>query len=96
MASLRKCAAGTWGLFGQNDDSYAAAFGTKSLDHFVSNDVRELVEMVGQIETIRARLGYAEPHPLCQRFKAYRALRGQNVPGEPKLAKAFFDEIVAD
>jgi hypothetical protein len=95
LAALRKCAAGVWGLFGQNDDSCRASFRTTSLKRLESVDARDLTEMETQIEHLRARLGYAGPHPLCERFEAYRAFRGSNVPGEPKLARMFLEELGA-
>jgi len=95
LRALRACSAGAWGLFGQNDESYQAALGASALRRFESADARDLTEMVTQIEHLRAHLGYAEPNQLCERFKAHRALRGPNVPGEPKLAKSLLEELEA-
>jgi hypothetical protein len=44
-----------------------------------------------EIHALRQEFG--EPNPLAERFLHYCSLRGANVPGEPKLAKALIDEI---
>jgi len=95
LDELRKCAAGAWGLFGQNDAALASSFGSASLKRFVRDEVRELLDMTSEIQELRDQLGFAEPYPLCERLKSYRRLRGSNVPGESNLAKKFLDEIEA-
>lgn len=81
---LEKCRSGRWGLFGQNDDSDAARY-----LHW--EDAKHLKQIALQIHALRAKFG--RPHPLVERFLYYCSLRGANVPGEPRLATAFFDEI---
>ncbi|MHB8153286.1 MAG: hypothetical protein ACYDGW_10760 [Vulcanimicrobiaceae bacterium] len=55
--------------------------------------ISELTELAEEIERLRVLLGFAEPFALAERFDHYCALRGANVPGEPKLAKQFLAEI---
>lgn len=81
---LEECRSGRWGLFGQNDNSDAARY-------LLWKDAKHLKEIALQIHTLRGEFGM--PHPLVERFLYYCSLRGANVPGEPKLAGAFFDEI---
>jgi hypothetical protein len=84
IACLRECHNGRWGLFGQNDSTDGARY----LDW---EDGANLKEIAGQIRALRGEFG--QPNPLVERFLHYCSLRGPNVPGEPKLAKAFLDEI---
>ncbi len=84
IACLRQCQNGRWGLFGQND-------GTDGAKYLDWKDRENLKEMARQIRTLRGEFG--QPNPLVERFLHYCSLRGPNVPGEPKLAKAFLDEI---
>ena len=39
------------------------------------------------------RMEFGRPNPLVERFFHYCSLRGAHAPGEPKLAKAFLNEI---
>jgi hypothetical protein len=84
IACLRECQNGRWGLFGQNDSTDGATY----LDW---KDGENLKEIARQIRALRGEFG--QPNPLVERFLLYCSLRGPNVPGEPKLAKAFLDEI---
>jgi len=84
ISCLRECKSGRWGLFGHNDDTD----GAKYLDW---KDGKNLKEIAQQIHDLRSEFG--QPNPLVERFLHYCSLRGPNVPGEPKLAKAFLDEI---
>ena len=83
---LKQCAEGQWGLFGQNDGLY----GSKYL-HWA--EAEALKNRATQIRILREEFG--EPNPLVERFLHYCSLRGANVSGEPKLAKAFLEEIEA-
>jgi hypothetical protein len=84
ISCLLECQNGRWGLFGQNDSLDEA----KYLDW---KDGKNLKEVARQIRELRAEFG--QPNPLVDRFLHYCSLRGPNVPGEPKLARAFLDEI---
>jgi hypothetical protein len=83
---LKQCADGRWGLFGQNDD----AEGHRWLRWPEADRLKEIAE---EIQNLRREFG--EPNPLCERFLHYCSLRGSNVPGEPKLARAFLHELEA-
>ena len=74
---LQECAAGRWGLFGQND----AADGSQYL---FWSEAEQLKSIAGEIRSIRHDFG--ESNPTVERFLHYGSLRGSNVPGEPRLA----------
>jgi RNAse (barnase) inhibitor barstar len=81
---LKECAAGRWGLFGQNEHLEERRY----LHWPAAEDLRRRAK---QIQILRAEFG--KPNSVVERFLHYCALRGANVPGEPKLAKALLDEI---
>jgi hypothetical protein len=51
----------------------------------------QLKEMATEIHEIRSAWG--QPNALVEKFLEYCALRGYNLPGEPKLAAKFLAEI---
>jgi hypothetical protein len=55
------------------------------------SEAEQLKSMAREIRSIRQDFG--QSNPLVERFIYYCSLRGANVPGEPKLAQAFLDEI---
>ncbi len=57
-----------------------------------SADADELLALAAEIDKIRSQLVLGK-NPMVERFRAYRALRGANVPGEPKLATQFLIEL---
>jgi hypothetical protein len=81
---LKECAAGRWGLFGQNDHFDESKY-------LYWPDAEHLKEMAREISLIRNDLG--EPNQQVERFLHYCSLRGANVPGEPKLAQSFLTEL---
>lgn len=81
---LKECAAGRWGLFGQNDHLGESRY----LSWPVAEDLRRRAKQIHIL-----RLEFGQPNSLVERFLHYCSMRGANVPGEPKLAKAFLDEI---
>jgi hypothetical protein len=83
---LGQCAAGRWGLFGQNDHLEASRYLRWS-------EAERLKSMAREIRLIRQDCG--QSNPLVERFLHYCSLRGSNVPGEPKLAQAFLAEVEA-
>jgi hypothetical protein len=85
LSCLEECADGRWGLFGQNDHV--------DPDHRYSRwpEADHLKEIACEIQSMRAEFG--QPNLLCERFLHYCSLKGSNVPGEPKLARAFLNEI---
>ena len=82
VTALRECAAGRWGVFGQNDRVFS-----------VRSSGPELVALGEKIRELRAELGRLEVFEPYQRFLHYRAMRGPNIPGEPKLATLLLQEI---
>jgi hypothetical protein len=84
MSCLEECANGRWGLFGQNDSPELA-------NYYRSDDGDRLKQTALQIRSLRAEFG--RPNLLIERFLYFSSLRGANIPGEPKLAKTFLDEI---
>lgn len=81
--ALTDCAAGCWGIFGQNEPLRGN-----------ENPARldELRDLAGAIDRLRARLGDA-PFPLHQEFEAARGPVDPNAPGEPKQAKAWLKTL---
>jgi hypothetical protein len=89
IGALRTCAAGHWGLFGVND---AAA--VRQYSRVLSKDAKDLRDRGEAIADLRARLGYAEPFALHERYREVRKnARDTNSPGEPKLAVAFLEQL---
>jgi|HubBroStandDraft_6_1064221.scaffolds.fasta_scaffold1235257_1 hypothetical protein len=95
ITALRECAIGTWGMFGRNDDVIVRQ----------ENDVREMLklkaakELLGagkEIERMRRELGLTEPFQPFKRFLEYGQMKGSHVPGEPKLAVQFLEELGAE
>ena len=84
LACLGERADGRYGLFGQNDVPELARY-------YQWDEAERLKEIALEIRAFRAEFG--QPNTLAERFLHYFSLRGSNVPGEPKVAKAFLDEI---
>jgi hypothetical protein len=80
IESLRSCASGYWGMFGQNK-------------YPPSKEGAELLDLAELIATLRDRLGYSEANPLCARYLDYRKRRGSNDLGEPRLAEQFLADL---
>ena len=81
---LRECAAGRWGLFGQND-------GYDGSKYLFWSEAELLKSMAIEIRSIRQDFG--ESNPDVERFLHYCSLRGSNLPGEPRLAQSLLDEL---
>jgi hypothetical protein len=86
IACLRECAAGRWGLFGQNDSPESRPF--QQWD-----EADQLRQIAKEIQNIRRESGSS--NPFCEKFLEYCSMRGANVKGEPKLARQFLDLIRA-
>jgi hypothetical protein len=91
-AALRQCASGSWGLFGHNDQAIG------QLGRFVQNELsspeaRDLLDLGGEIEALRRKLGYAEPFSLHARLIEMRSSVGANTPGEPERARKWLAEM---
>src|SRR5579871_6008884 len=80
VSCLRQWAEGRWGLFGQNDPSPDARW----LSWPEANRLKQLAQ---EIKAAHEATGTG--NDVCNRFLALCALRGPNVPGEPKLAATF-------
>ena len=88
LTELRACVDGHYGLFGQNDAALARA-GLKRR----APDVDASLQLGDEIGRLRSRLGY-EPFALHAHLVAMRAApRHGNMPGEPKLAQQWLDEL---
>jgi hypothetical protein len=81
---LQICARGKWGLFGQHDTPEGRRY-----DNWP--EVAQLKSMASEIQKIRAEFG--NQNAIVERYIYYCSLRGANDPGEPKLARAFLDEL---
>jgi hypothetical protein len=90
LKALRACAAGGWGLFGQNDHSEGVLYPRRSAGR---NEADQLLALGKEITDLEVQLGLTERNRLFKRFLAYRMRRGSNDLGEPKLAKKFLEEL---
>ncbi len=82
--ALRRVAAGSWGLFGHNQDRSTRAKWEPT--------VTDLCDRGRDIDRMRADLGL-EPFALHEEFEASRGLVSANAPGEPKQARAWLDRL---
>jgi len=82
LSCLRECAAGRWGLFGQNEDLGG---------HLRWDDAKRLRDLARDIVEIRAEFG--QRNDQCERLIHYCSLLGPHVLGEPKLAEKFLAEL---
>ncbi|HTV10085.1 MAG TPA: hypothetical protein VMD97_13665 [Candidatus Aquilonibacter sp.] len=85
---LRQCAAGRWGLFGQNEVADPEGI------YWHWPEAERLKVLAQEITSIREQFGQNDPK--CERFLQLCSLRGPNVPGEPKLAEVFLVELGGD
>src|SRR5258706_524701 len=86
ITELRRCASGTWGLFGQNDHVWSAN------ERHREPKPEALLRLGEQIADLRLTLGLVEPFALHHRLLKLRGRKGPNVPGEAKLARQWLDE----
>lgn len=92
VAAVRECAAGKWGVFGQNDSVIERQ--PKPLRETLrSYSAARLIEDGETIRRLRHELGYHEPFSPFERYLHYRQMRSANSPGEPKLAAQFLAEL---
>ena len=90
--ALRTCAAGQWGLFGQNDAAYKRAYGRNAV-RLIPAEVGELLALGDEIDALRSSLGFSGGNALYARLKAYRKLPAANAPAEPRLARQLLAEL---
>jgi hypothetical protein len=81
---LKECAAGRWGLFGQNG-------GYDGSKYLFWSEAEQLKSMAAEIRSIRQDFG--EQNPDVERSLQHCSLRGSNLPGEPKLAESLLEEL---
>lgn len=84
LDALRKAAAGSWGLFGHNQDRWSRANWEPV--------VTDLCGRGEEIDQIREQLGL-QPFALREEFEASRGPVPSNAPGEPKQAKAWLERL---
>jgi hypothetical protein len=85
IVSLRGCAAGHWGLLGQN--AHIAP------EYARSDAADELLALGEAIEALRREAGIAEPYELYKAFKSKRGRQDSNQLGEPRLAQKWLAEL---
>jgi len=86
MACLEECAAGRCGLFSDFEH-----LGEESATHKAWPEAARLRELAFALQSILAQSG--EIDPLCDQFLDLCSIHGENDPGEPRLARAFLNEI---
>ena len=91
LIALRDCAAGKWGLFGQNEGTLPASLESRLLPE----SAKRLAANGDELVTVREKLGFADLFGPMQRLAELRAERGPNQPGEPRLAQMLLDELKA-
>jgi hypothetical protein len=78
ISCLRKCAQGRWGLFGQND-----VLGPEGR-YWGGPETKRLKDLAQEIRSLHLEFGTT--NEISERFLRLCSLRGQNIPGEPRLA----------
>jgi hypothetical protein len=86
IACLEECAAGRWGLF--SDHEHVSAEVAK---YRAWPEAARLRELAFAVQAILAQSG--ESDALCDQFLDLCSIHGENDPGEPRLARAFLNEI---
>lgn len=86
QACLEECAAGRWGLF--TDLEHVSEEVAK---YRAWSEAARLRELAFALQSILAQSGEADL--LCDQFLDLCSIHGENDPGEPKLARAFLNEI---
>jgi hypothetical protein len=86
LACLEECSAGRRGLFSDLEH-----VGTESAVDHPWPEAARLRELAFALQTILAQSG--ESDPLCDQFLDLCSIHGESDPGEPKLARAFLNEI---
>jgi hypothetical protein len=81
IACLEECATGRRGLFSDLEHLRQSAW----------PEAARLRELAFALQNILAQSGEADP--LCDQFLDLCSIHGENDPGEPKLARAFLNEI---
>jgi hypothetical protein len=86
LACLEECSAGRRGLFSDLEH-----IETESAIDRSWPEAARLRELAFALQAILAQSG--ESAPLCDQFLDLCSIHGESDPGEPKLARAFLNEI---
>jgi len=86
MACLEECAEGRPGLFSDLEHLRAEGSSDRAWP-----EAARLRELAFALQSILAQSG--ESDPFCDQFLDLCSIHGENDPGEPKLARAFLNEI---
>ncbi len=89
VACLKECAAGRRGLFTDFE-----RMGEDLASYRAWPEAARLRELAFALQAILAQSG--ESDLLCDQFLDVCSIHGENDPGEPKLARAFLEEIHKD
>ena len=85
LRCLKECAEQRrWGLFGQNRQPEAEAF-------LKWEEAAQLRRLALEIRGLRSRFGV--PNPTAEKFLELCDQRGENLPGEPKRAAQFLQQL---
>lgn len=84
VAALQRAAAGSWGLFGHNQDRTSIAKWAPT--------IQQLCDLGQEIDEMRADLGM-EPFALHEEFEASRGPVSSSALGEPKQAKVWLTRL---
>ena len=90
IACLEECAAGRRGLFSDLEH-----ISHETAKHRAWPEAARLRELAFALQSILAQSWdqSGEADPLCDQFLDLCSIHGENDPGEPKLARAFLNEI---
>jgi hypothetical protein len=86
LACLEECAAGRVGLFSDREH-----LSEKVTEYRAWPEAARLRELAFALQSILAQSG--ESDLLCDQFLDLCSIHGENDPGEPRLARAFLNEI---
>ena len=86
LACLEECSAGRRGLFSDREH-----LDDQAPNHRPWPEAARLRELASALQSILAQSG--ESDALCDQFLDLCSIHGESDPGEPKLARAFLNEI---
>jgi hypothetical protein len=90
-ACLEECAAGRHGLFSDYEATGADVTGESAVPDRAWPEAARLRELAFALQAILAQSG--ESDMLCDQFLDLCSIHGESDPGEPRLARAFMNEI---
>jgi hypothetical protein len=93
IEALRRCEAGYWGLFGQNDHTNISHRIKSEL--YVQSGAAELDALGSDISRLRDELCMTEPFALYAQLLERRGRKDENSLGEARLAAAWLQELDA-